>query len=114
MRVFAYNNTSSSVAAVDPTEYYVKIFWGMLGLLTLCIILYGFFFQATMRNVVHRSDAQKEIFEITSRIGILEQKQETLKGTLTAHYAKRLGFENPKEKIYVARKYLARETGPSF
>ena len=92
----------------------INVFWLALGLLLALLLLYGFFMQATIRNVVVRTASGDNIFELISSHGVLEAEHGVMQARINASHARFLGFVEPKEPVYVLRKELARIGEHSF
>ncbi len=96
----------------EPRES--QLFWGMMGFLIVLILLYGFFIQGTIRNVVIRTNSEEKISELMSSLSVLESEHGDIKNMITELYARSAGYEEPIRKIYVSRKALAQSGGSMF
>lgn len=92
---------SISIAIPEPGRLTFGIVW--LLLLTLAI-LYGYFVNQTVVNIVDRTDTELAIENTRSNIGNLEAEFLREKNAITIEYAQSLGFIEFDEAKYVSKK----------
>lgn len=90
--------------ALRPTEQ--KLFYGLLAAMFLFSIIYGYFVNATIVNIVERKDMQYEAGELHASISNLEREHGLLRQRITYGYAHELGFSEPEKYVYVSEKRL--------
>lgn len=75
---------------------------------------YVFFVHGTISNIILRQEAESDMVALTSSIGDLESRYDTLRNAMTHEHARELGFGEPYKKIFVSKKSFAQEHMISF
>lgn len=92
-------------------ERYQKIlFYVSLVLLVCFAILYAFFVNETVTNIVERKEVQTQITELNSELSELEFAYIKHQNSITLDYAHKIGFIEVEPTQYVVKG----ETGPTL
>ena len=83
-------------------NYEKAIFWSGLFCVSLLLVLYGYFLNSAIHNVVNREKAENKVAEISSKIGELEYQYIALKNGITSDLAYSLGFETLSNPTFIA------------
>ncbi len=81
--------------------FQVQAFYTLAVLLSITMVLYGYFLNKTINAVVFVSDNQKHMSDVRSELSTLESEYLTTKDTLTMEKAKTLGFIEAPVPTYV-------------
>ena len=84
-----------------------RLLWVLLVILFVVVILYGYFVQATIYNIVERTNIREQSKQLNFNIGELESEYNLIKNKFTYDYAHSLGFWEPEKQIFATRKQLA-------
>ena len=79
----------------------------LLVILFVVVLLYGYFVQATIYNIVERTNIREQSKQMNFSIGELESEYNVIKNKFTYDYARSLGFREHKKQIFATRKQLA-------
>jgi hypothetical protein len=71
--------------------------------IVVVLVLYGYFVNETVFNIVSRKNLESEIATLNSDIGALELKYISSKNNVTLEYAYAKGFKDVTSTTYVAR-----------
>lgn len=83
-----------------------RIFWGLCAGIVTMLLLYGYFLNMAIVNVVERRSAISEAANVTSRSASLEARYNTLQSKITYQYARNVGFYEPQKKYFAERTRL--------
>ncbi len=72
-------------------------------LLIVFLLAYGYFLNRAVMNVVKRTQLSKQIVDLNSHVGQLENQSFTLKSGITLDLATSLGFLPVNNPIYISR-----------
>ena len=85
-----------------------QIIWLMAGTFLAVVLLYGYFVNAAILNIVTRQHAAEELQGLQSVVADLESRYSTLRGEVTRERARALGFVEPKNQTFTSEKRLVR------
>jgi len=85
-----------------------QIIWLMAGTFLAVVLLYGYFVNAAILNIVTRQHAAEELQGLQSVVADLESRYSTLRGEVTRERARVLGFVEPKNQTFTSEKRLVR------
>jgi hypothetical protein len=80
------------------------LFYTLSMLVVGLILMYAFFVNQTILNVVERRDFQRDIAILSTKVGGLETEYIQKKNGITLEYAYTLGFYNVEEPNYISTK----------
>ena len=80
-----------------------KLFWYLVLCILAVISLYVYFVNQTVHNVALRQKSEKNIVQLTSRLGELEFKSISMKNKIDAEYAYTRGFKEVKNQKFVSK-----------
>lgn len=90
------------VKKIDGKEKF--IINAMFSLAVFLLLLYAYFLNSAVLNVVERSKAEREAVALRSKVAELEVKYISLKDRITLNFAYEAGFEDILKTHFVARK----------
>jgi len=88
------NKTHTAIHHITPTAFEKKAFLVLAGLIVSLLVLYVYFVNQTVWNIVSRQDLTKSINTISSDVATLESTYMTLSSSLTIDHAYALGFKD--------------------
>lgn len=83
-----------------------KLTIGLAILLLFLFVIYGYFVNATIVNVVEREALEAKAGELAVSVGALEQEYGILKSKITYEYARSLGYYEPSHQAFAQEKRL--------
>lgn len=86
------------------------LFWTLAGMSVSAILLYAYFLNATVSNIVERKQLQKDIAVYNTKISELEFTYIQQQNKITLEKAKQIGFQEPDNPRYVRKD----EAGPTL
>ncbi len=75
---------------------------GLFAALGICFLIYGYFVNATIVNIVERQTGERIEGELTAAIGDLEARYARLRTDMTYERAQALGFSEPPNRTFVS------------
>ena len=104
--------TSISIAVAHTQDLEKKLFWSLIAMLVLMLVMYVFFVNATVMNIVGRQTAERAASSVNSHISDLESQYLALASGITPEYAHSIGFAETKTEAYATRKvFTMADTG---
>ena len=88
------NNTRTAAYNMTPTAFEKKAFLVLSGLIVSLLVLYVYFVNQTVWNIVSRQDLTKSINTVSSQVATLEASYMSLSSSLTIDHAYDLGFKD--------------------
>ncbi len=85
------------------------LFWIAIAAAFLCAILYGYFLNAAIVNVVEREKAEEKMARLNSQIADLEFSYISLKNVISLDLAYSLGYQNAEGAKFISRKSGGKE-----
>lgn len=83
-----------------------KLVLGLFFSVFLMFLIYGYFVNATIVNIVERKVTEERAGELIAEIGNLESEYGSLRRRITYNYAYSLGFKQPEKQIFALYKQL--------
>lgn len=81
--------------------------WVLVGAAIVFLVLYGYFVNGAIVNIVATRDMQAQIADLTSKVGSLESTYLAAKSSITADYAHALGFDTANVNAsYIAKRSI--------
>lgn len=85
-----------------------KIFYALLGVVTILILLYAYFVIGTILEIVLRQELEVALKEKHSSLGVLESQYLQKEESLTLSYASEKGFVPMTGEEFASRSTLSR------
>lgn len=83
-----------------------KLVLGLFFSVFLMFLIYGYFVNATIVNIIERKVTEERAGELIAEISNLESEYGSLRSRITYKYAYSLGFEQPKRQVFALYKQL--------
>ncbi len=93
---------------IETLDTNKNIFWALSMLLFTLLLLYGYFLNGTIQNIVRRQKAVSHAAGISAEISSLESKTFALKDNLTLEKATILGLLPVTNPIFITRSTLSK------
>ena len=81
--------------AITYTPYLAKTSAALAAVIALSVLLYGIFLLEAVANTAKRSSAERQVRDLTSRVGLLEGEYLAHTRALTPQLAQEMGFVSP-------------------
>jgi hypothetical protein len=78
------------------------LLFSMIGLIVVCALVYVYFLNITILNVIERKHTEQRISEVGININKLELSYMNLSKAVTPLFAESLGFQNSKNGVMFA------------
>jgi len=88
------NKTQTATRNMTPTAFEKKAFLVLSGLIVSLLVLYVYFVNQTVWNIVSRQDLTKSINGVSSDVATLEASYMALSSSLTIDHAYDIGFKD--------------------
>lgn len=85
-----------------------KVTLSLFGAVILFALLYGYFVNQTILNVVARENVETELIELSSEVSSLEVEYIKLKNKIDLKFAYSLGYRDVSSVKFVSRKSLGK------
>ncbi len=92
------------VKKINVVQLERNFFWGLLITLIFSVILYSFFVNQIVLNIVERENLENDIVALSSKISGFEFNYIALKNDIDIDYAHSIGFVDVKNVKFASRR----------
>lgn len=97
------------MAHIEKIDNHMKIlFWSLIGAMAILVVLYGYFLNSAIANVIVRSQTEKSMSLLRTEMNDMETRYSSEKGRVTLDLASARGYEKAENVQFLSAATHAR------